>query len=293
MPRSVASTPAGYSPDDGHTSSPTRYSTLPSKGRMKSKKITRQEPDLNTKMAYVQGKLNDFEAMCKYCASKLDIHIERLQDELHAQKFTGGEDEILLSIAGVKQVRDILKGTLKFSRNLLDEDKIEIRDDHYKEEACLTSPDYDTTDSAGAAATHREGEVFGKSSLYDYKKRSKSKSFYPSSEENSPCHVSDITDRVVELIDYGPQDQYGAAHPVDEAIDYHSSRDYRSTKHSEYGCHTHQHVLNSKISWGIFHNSDISFVVVIIICLFLTSDMQPNYWQLDVQEIEILFAVRK
>ena len=30
--------------------------------------------------------------------------LERLQDELHAQKLTGGEDEILLSIAGVKQV---------------------------------------------------------------------------------------------------------------------------------------------------------------------------------------------
>lgn len=249
IPRSVASTPAGYSPDDGHTSSPTRYSTLPSKGRMKSKKITKYEQDITTKMAYIQGKLNDFEAMCKYCASKLDIHIERLQDELHAQKLTGGEDEILLSIAGVKQVRDILKGTLKFSRNLLDEDKIEITDDHYKEEPCLTSPDYDTTDSAGAAATHRDSEIFGKSSLYDYKKRSKSKGFYPSSEESSPCHMSDIQGRVVELIDYGPQDQYGAAHPV-EAVNYHNanSSEYRSTKYSEYGCHTHQHVINSKIS---------------------------------------------
>lgn len=41
MPRSVASTPAGYSPDDSHTSSPTRYASLPSKGRMKSKRATR------------------------------------------------------------------------------------------------------------------------------------------------------------------------------------------------------------------------------------------------------------
>lgn len=233
---------------------------------MKSKKITKYEQDITTKMAYIQGKLNDFEAMCKYCASKLDIHIERLQDELHAQKLTGGEDEILLSIAGVKQVRDILKGTLKFSRNLLDEDKIEITDDHYKEEPCLTSPDYDTTDSAGAAATHRDSEIFGKSSLYDYKKRSKSKGFYPSSEESSPCHMSDIQGRVVELIDYGPQDQYGAAHPV-EAVNYHNanSSEYRSTKYSEYGCHTHQHVINSKISWEIINLDFVVFFVWVLL----------------------------
>ncbi|CAI9721304.1 Hypothetical predicted protein [Octopus vulgaris] len=244
MPRSVASTPAGYSPDDSHTSSPTRYASLPSKGRMKSKRTTRHEQDINTKMAYVQGKLNEFEAMCKYCASKLDIHIENLQDILHAQTLSVGEDEVLLSIAGVKQVRDILKGTLKFSRNLLDEDKIEITDNHYREEPCILTPDSDVVDSAAAAATHRENELFGRASLYDYKRMSRLKGVY--SNDNSPSHMNEITSREVELVSYVPQDQNGAADPVN-CVDADTGA-YQRTRHSEYGCHSHQYDTNTRTS---------------------------------------------
>uniref|UniRef100_A0A0L8FXM3 Rab-GAP TBC domain-containing protein n=1 Tax=Octopus bimaculoides TaxID=37653 RepID=A0A0L8FXM3_OCTBM len=244
MPRSVASTPAGYSPDDSHTSSPTRYASLPSKGRMKSKRATRHEQDISTKMAYVQGKLNEFEAMCKYCASKLDIHIENLQDILHAQTLSVGEDEVLLSIAGVKQVRDILKGTLKFSRNLLDEDKIEITDNHYREEPCILTPDSDVVDSAAAAATHRENELFGRASLYDYKRMSRLKGVY--SNDNSPSHMNEITSREVELVSYVPQDQNGAADPVN-CVDADTGA-YQRTRHSEYGCHSHQYDTNTRTS---------------------------------------------
>ncbi|GAB1606602.1 TBC1 domain family member 5-like isoform X6 [Argonauta hians] len=274
MPRSVASTPAGYSPDDSRTSSPTRYASLPSKGRIKSKRSSRQEQDINTKMAYVQGKLNEFEAMCKYCASKLDIHIENLQDILHAQSLPVGEDEVLLSIAGVKQVRDILKGTLKFSRNLLDEDKIEITDNYYREEPCILTPDSDVADSAAAAAaintttttttaintsinsatnnitnvaTQRDSELFGRASLYDYKRRSRLKGVY--SNDSSPGH-NEMLNREVELIAYVRHDQNGAADPVnyvDAAADTGGSMHPRA-RQSEYGCHSHQYGSNTRTS---------------------------------------------
>ncbi|XP_013395365.1 TBC1 domain family member 5-like isoform X2 [Lingula anatina] len=89
------------------------------------------ESELSHKLAYAQGQVNDMEAMARYCASKMDIHIEKLQSELLHQNVEN-EDEILLSLAGLKQVRDILKGTLKFQRGL-ESEEFSIRENHYQE----------------------------------------------------------------------------------------------------------------------------------------------------------------
>lgn len=79
---------------------------------------------------YLQGQLNDLQSMSSYCAQKMTAHIDRLQECILKQNLEE-EDEMLIALAGLKQVRDILKGTLKFSHNLLDGDDIVIDDDHY------------------------------------------------------------------------------------------------------------------------------------------------------------------
>ncbi|XP_041347301.1 LOW QUALITY PROTEIN: TBC1 domain family member 5-like [Gigantopelta aegis] len=146
--RSSQSTPAGHSPsglsaDEGAMpgfphDSPSKYATLPSRTRLKNKKISKTDAEVQQQMSHLQGQLNDKSTMCRYCASKLDIHINRLQSELMKLNLDA-DDEIMLSLAGIKQVRDVLNGTLRFSQNLLDEDEIAISDNFYKEEERVTS----------------------------------------------------------------------------------------------------------------------------------------------------------
>ncbi|KAL8570149.1 hypothetical protein ACOMHN_030946 [Nucella lapillus] len=109
------------------------------------------EQDLQQQVSAQQGQLNDRAAMCRYCASKLDVHIGRLQEELSKQKLDT-EDEIMVSLAGIKLVRDVLNGTLRFSRNILEEDgEILISDNHYQP---VVSPDCDMADPPGTIATN-------------------------------------------------------------------------------------------------------------------------------------------
>uniref|UniRef100_T1JG27 Rab-GAP TBC domain-containing protein n=1 Tax=Strigamia maritima TaxID=126957 RepID=T1JG27_STRMM len=82
----------------------------------------------------LQGQLHDLQAMNAYCSSKMTIHLDRLQDCVLKQSLDC-EDEMLIALAGLKQVRDILKGTLKFSSNILDGDDIVINDNHYQVES--------------------------------------------------------------------------------------------------------------------------------------------------------------
>ncbi|XP_074652496.1 TBC1 domain family member 5-like isoform X2 [Tubulanus polymorphus] len=108
------------------------------------------DPRLSADLAFLQGRMNDVEAMCRYCASKMDIHIEKLQNEMLHQPNLQHEDEIFIALAGLKQVRDILKGTLKFSHNMLDVDldEICINDNHYRAE--MTSSNHSDRSSTGA-----------------------------------------------------------------------------------------------------------------------------------------------
>lgn len=94
--------------------------------------------DVPHDVSYLQGKLNDAQSMCSYCAQKMTIHIDRLQECVLHKKLEN-DDEMLIALAGLKQVRDILKGTLKYSQNLLDGDDIVISDNHYPEEPKNTS----------------------------------------------------------------------------------------------------------------------------------------------------------
>uniref|UniRef100_A0A7N8YAU9 TBC1 domain family member 5 n=1 Tax=Mastacembelus armatus TaxID=205130 RepID=A0A7N8YAU9_9TELE len=84
-------------------------------------------------VSFLQGQINDLEAMSKYCAKMMNTHICKIQEVIlheHLEK----EDEVLVSLAGLKQIKDILKGALRFNQSQLEaeeNEEITIADDHY------------------------------------------------------------------------------------------------------------------------------------------------------------------
>lgn len=172
--RSAVSTPDDVSAG----SSPTKFNTLPNRSKQKARKRTEVDKEYESTITSLKGELKDKESMCRYCASKLDIHISRLQAEILHQALEN-EDEILVAIAGVKQVRDVLKGTLKFSRTLLDEDdaNININDNHYNMEI-TRSPESEVSPEGARMSVNKDHDLNGKEA-------EKKRMFYMSSEENS------------------------------------------------------------------------------------------------------------
>lgn len=84
-------------------------------------------------MSFLQGQINDLEAMSKYCARMMNMHIGKIQDVI-LQEHLEKEDEVLVSLAGLKQIKDILKGALRFNQSQLESEEneeITIADDHY------------------------------------------------------------------------------------------------------------------------------------------------------------------
>ncbi|XP_069504994.1 TBC1 domain family member 5 isoform X2 [Ambystoma mexicanum] len=91
------------------------------------------EEELEAQISFLQGQLNDLEAMCKYCARAMNTHLGNIQDVILKEKLEK-EDDILVSLAGLKQIKDILKGSLRFNQSLLEAEEnaeITIADDHY------------------------------------------------------------------------------------------------------------------------------------------------------------------
>ncbi|XP_025080541.1 TBC1 domain family member 5-like isoform X5 [Pomacea canaliculata] len=151
----AAYSPVGFSPDamsEQSCGSPTKYSTLPMRGKSKVRKMSKQEQETHQQLATLQGQLNDKAAMCRYCASKLDIHIGRLQEALSRQNLST-DDDIMVALAGIKLVRDILSGTLRFSRNI-DDDEISISDNYYDQ---VATPDSDFNMPGAASASKGTG----------------------------------------------------------------------------------------------------------------------------------------
>uniref|UniRef100_A0A8C3TCB1 TBC1 domain family member 5 n=1 Tax=Chelydra serpentina TaxID=8475 RepID=A0A8C3TCB1_CHESE len=110
------------------------FSTI-SRSRSHSKTMGRKESEeeLETQISFLQGQLNDLEAMCKYCAKMMNTHLGNIQ-EVILQEHLEKEDEILVSLAGLKQIKDILKGSLRFNQSQLEaeeNEQITIEDDHY------------------------------------------------------------------------------------------------------------------------------------------------------------------
>lgn len=193
---SMNSSYSAYSPDDGSLNgSVSRFSTMPRTAK-KGKITAQQAKEFENMIGSLQSNLSDKDSMCQYCAKKLDIHIELLQKELLPQSIQN-EDEILLAIAGIKQVRDVLKGTLKFSENLIAEDP--IMKDHFNQEGANSSPESDNS------GTQPEKMTMVSNTTSD-----RAKLFYMSSEENSEAaesptdgtHPSKYQNKDLELSDY-------------------------------------------------------------------------------------------
>uniref|UniRef100_A0A8C9Z2A4 TBC1 domain family member 5 n=1 Tax=Sander lucioperca TaxID=283035 RepID=A0A8C9Z2A4_SANLU len=141
--RTVSSSPSIESLSGGraHTSSPPLSATKKdsffniTRSRSHSKTMGKKESeeDLEAQVSFLQGQINDLEAMSKYCARMMNIHICKIQDVI-LQEHLEKEDEVLVSLAGLKQVKDILKGALRFNQSQLEaeeNEEISIADDHY------------------------------------------------------------------------------------------------------------------------------------------------------------------
>ncbi|XP_060761002.1 TBC1 domain family member 5 isoform X3 [Neoarius graeffei] len=105
-----------------------------SRSRSHSKSIGKKDlEELEAQVSLLQGQINDLEAMSKYCAKMMNVHIGKIQDVI-LQEHLNKEDEVLVSLAGLKQIKDILKGALRFNQSQLEaeeNEEITIADDHY------------------------------------------------------------------------------------------------------------------------------------------------------------------
>uniref|UniRef100_A0A8C6U708 TBC1 domain family member 5 n=1 Tax=Neogobius melanostomus TaxID=47308 RepID=A0A8C6U708_9GOBI len=105
------------------------------RSRSHSKSMSRKETDedLEAQVSFLQGQINDLEAMSKYCSRMMNTHICKIQ-EVILQEHLEKEDEVLVALAGLKQIKDILKGELRFNQSQLEaeeNEEITIADDHY------------------------------------------------------------------------------------------------------------------------------------------------------------------
>nr|XP_056713998.1 TBC1 domain family member 5 [Euleptes europaea] len=110
------------------------FSTI-SHSRSQSRSMSKKESEeeLDAQISFLQGQLNELEAMCKYCAKMMNTHLGNIQ-EVILQEHLEKEDEILVSLAALKQIKDILKGSLRFNQSQLEaeeNEQITIEDDHY------------------------------------------------------------------------------------------------------------------------------------------------------------------
>ncbi|XP_016407213.1 TBC1 domain family member 5-like isoform X2 [Sinocyclocheilus rhinocerous] len=167
---------------DSSTSSPPHSATKKdsffniSRSRSHSKTINKKDAEeLEAQVSFLQGQINDLEAMSKYCAKMMNMHIGKIQDVI-LQEHLEKEDEVLVSLAGLKQIKDILKGALRFNQSQLESEEneeITIADDHYcsSQYSTLkdqTDPDHLPEETAGSTSIqqkapqrndHQEGDM--------------------------------------------------------------------------------------------------------------------------------------
>ncbi|CAC5375916.1 TBC1D5 [Mytilus coruscus] len=216
---------SGLSPssDDG-AGSMSKFATLPSpKG--KGKKVNK-EKEYEFQIGILQNQMSEKESLCDYASQKLDIHIDRLQSELLQQNLQN-EDEILIAIAGIKQVRDLLKGTLKFSQNLVDDDTV------------LKTSQISSQDSSSPETDFSVDQPINRKENKEKRPEIKKggKMFYMSSEENSEVADSPTNDFVAnsripetnyELNDYTETHMYRAEPKMSKALQYEGKKGNRN-----------------------------------------------------------------
>nr|XP_020469899.1 TBC1 domain family member 5 isoform X2 [Monopterus albus] len=153
LPPSRGSDVSMSSPPLSATKKESFFNITRSRSHSKSMGKKETEEDLEARVSFLQGQINDLEAMSKYCAKKMNVQICKIQ-EVILQEHLEKEDEVLVSLAGLKQIKDILKGELRFNQSLLEaeeNEEITIADDHYTSTA--------TAETALSASTHHNDQL--------------------------------------------------------------------------------------------------------------------------------------
>ncbi|CAJ1083862.1 TBC1 domain family member 5 isoform X3 [Xyrichtys novacula] len=133
LPPSRGSDVSTSSPPLSATKKESFFNITRSRSHSKTMGKKEMEEDLEAQVSFLQGQINDLEAMSKYCAKMMNTHICKIQ-EVILQENLEKEDEVLVSLAGLKQIKDILKGALRFNQSQLEaeeNEEITIADDHY------------------------------------------------------------------------------------------------------------------------------------------------------------------
>lgn len=133
LPPSRGSDVSTSSPPLSATKKESFFNITRSRSHSKTMGKKESDEDLEAQVSFLQGQINDLEAMSKYCAKMMNTHICKIQ-EVILQENLEKEDEVLVSLAGLKQIKDILKGALRFNQSQLEaeeNEEISIADDHY------------------------------------------------------------------------------------------------------------------------------------------------------------------
>uniref|UniRef100_A0A3Q0QVN6 TBC1 domain family member 5 n=1 Tax=Amphilophus citrinellus TaxID=61819 RepID=A0A3Q0QVN6_AMPCI len=162
LPVSRGSDVSTSSPPLSATKKESFFNITRSRSHSKTMGKKETEEDLEAQVSFLQGQINDLEAMSKYCAKMMNTHICKIQ-EVILQEHLEKEDEVLVSLAGLKQIKDILKGALRFNQSQLEaeeNEEITIADDHYTSTAAARETALSTeinlhSDRGGRAASER------------------------------------------------------------------------------------------------------------------------------------------
>uniref|UniRef100_A0A668A7Q3 TBC1 domain family member 5 n=1 Tax=Myripristis murdjan TaxID=586833 RepID=A0A668A7Q3_9TELE len=153
LPPSRGSDVSTSSPPLSATKKESFFNITRSRSHSKTMGKKETEEDLEAQVSFLQGQINDLEAMSKYCAKMMNTHICKIQ-EVILQEHLEKEDEVLVSLAGLKQIKDILKGALRFNQSQLEaeeNEEITIADDHYTSMAATAA-----TATAPHASSHHD-----------------------------------------------------------------------------------------------------------------------------------------
>lgn len=88
------------------------------------------EKDKNEEDKLLLKEISQLKLMNEYCAKQITKHIAKLQECMIGQKQLLYEDEMFVSLAGLKRARDILKGTVAFTEDVIDDDHINSYNPH-------------------------------------------------------------------------------------------------------------------------------------------------------------------
>ncbi|TKS88573.1 TBC1 domain family member 5 [Collichthys lucidus] len=107
LPPSRGSDVSTSSPPLSATKKESFFNITRSRSHSKTMGKKETDEDLEAQVSFLQGQINDLEAMSKYCAKMMNTHICKIQ-EVILQEHLEKEDEVLVSLAGLKQAASSL-----------------------------------------------------------------------------------------------------------------------------------------------------------------------------------------